>query len=71
MQAPIPTTATSVIHIIEYAERGHEYGILFNFSLFCEYIHLEYIRIHSIYGVNSAEYGIHILVVAPQEYVNI
>jgi len=41
------------------------------FSLFCEYIWLEYLRIHVIYRVNQAEYGIHILVVAPQEYVNI
>jgi len=37
------------------------------FSLFCEYNHLEYVRIHVIYR----EYGIHIRVVAPQEYVNI
>jgi len=41
------------------------------FRLFCEYIHLEYVRIHVIYRVNQAECGIHILVVAPQEYVNI
>jgi len=32
---------------------------------------LEYVRIHVIYGVNQAEYRIHILVVAPQEYVNL
>jgi len=56
---------------IEYAERRNEYGILFTFSLFCEYPRLEYIRIHGIYRVRQAEYGIHILVVAPQEYVNI
>jgi len=43
--------------------------ILFMFSLFCEYIHLEYVRIHGIYRVDQAECGIHILVVAPQEYV--
>jgi len=41
------------------------------FSLFCEYIRLEYVRIHVIYRVNQAESVIHILVVAPQEYVNI
>jgi len=41
------------------------------FSLFCEYSRLEYVRIHVIYSVNQAEYVIHILVVAPQEYVNI
>jgi len=31
--------------------------------------HLEYVRIHVIYRVNQAEYVIHILVVAPNEYV--
>ena len=56
---------------VEYAERGTEYGILFMFSLCCEYVHLEYVRIHVIYRVNKAECMIHILVVAPQEYVNI
>jgi len=59
-----------ILHV-EYTERGYEYGILFIFSLFCEYIYLEYVRIHGIYRVNQAEYGIHILVVAPQIYVNI
>jgi len=39
-------------------------------SLFCEYIHLEYVRIHAIYRVHEAEYGIHVLEVAPEEYVN-
>jgi len=56
---------------VEYAERGKEYGILFILSLLCEYSHLEYVRIHVIYRVNQAEYIIYILVVAPQEYVNI
>jgi len=56
---------------VEYAEPGEEYGILFIFSLFCEYIQLEYVRIHVIYRVNQAGYGIHIRVVAPLEYVNI
>ena len=55
---------------VEYTERGKEYDTLFMLSLFCEYIHLEYARIHDIYGVNQAEYAIHILVVAPHEYVN-
>jgi len=55
---------------IEYAEQGKEYGILFMFSLFCEYIHLEYVRIHATYRVNQTEYVIHLLVAAPQEYVN-
>jgi len=39
-------------------------------SLFCEYIHNEYVRIHVIYRGNQAEYVIHILVVAPHENVN-
>ena len=56
---------------VEYAERGNEYGTLFIFSLFCEYSHLEYERIHAIYRDSQAEYVIHILVIAPQEYVNI
>jgi len=41
------------------------------FGVFCENIHLEYIHIHVIYRTNQAEYGIHIRVVAPQEYLNI
>ena len=56
---------------VESAERGTEYGILFIFRLFCEYMHLGYVRIHVIYRVSQAEYGIHILAVAPQEYMNI
>jgi len=32
---------------------------------------LEDVRIHVIYRVNPSEYGIRILVAAPQEYVNI
>jgi len=56
---------------VEYAEGGKEYGIPFMFSLFCKYIHLEYVRIHVIYSLDQAEYGIHILVVAPQENVKI
>jgi len=33
---------------VEYAERRKEYGILFLFSLFYEYIDLECVRIHVI-----------------------
>jgi len=55
----------------EYAERGREYGIIFVYRLFCEYIHPEYEGIRGIYRVKHAKYVIHILVVAPQEYVNI
>jgi len=65
-----PCLNVDVLHV-EYAERGNEYGILFIFSLFCEYMHLEYVRIHVIYRVDQAEHGIHVLVIAPQEYVNI
>jgi len=56
---------------VEYKEREKEYGILFIFSLFCEYMHLESIRVHVIHRDSQAEYVIHILVVAPHEYVNI
>jgi len=59
-----------VLHV-EYAGPGIEYGILFRFSLYCEYIHLDFVRIHVIYRVHQAEYVIHIRVVAPQEYVDI
>ena len=38
--------------------------------LICDYIHLEYVRIHVIYRVNQTEYVIHMLVVAPEKYVN-
>jgi len=37
----------------------------------CEYVHLEYVRIHIVYRVNQAKYVIHVLMAAPQEYVNI
>jgi len=47
------------------------YGILFIVRLLCEYMHLDYVRIHVIYSVHQAEYVIHILVVTPQEYLNI
>jgi len=70
LRKPALRFATETLHV-EYEERGKEYGLLFIFRLFCEYIQLEYVRIHVIYRVNQAEYGIHILVVAPQEYLNI
>jgi len=68
---PISTTTSTTSLYVEYAERGKEYGILFMFSLLCEYIHLECVRIHVVYRVKQAEYVIHIRVFAPQEYVNI
>ena len=55
---------------VEYAERRRKYSILFIFSLFCENIHLAYLRVPVIHRVNQAEYAIHILVAALQEYVN-
>jgi len=55
---------------VEYAAQRRQYGILFIFSLFREYIHLEYVRLPVIYRVHQAEYGTHILVAASQEYVN-
>jgi len=55
---------------VEYVERGKGYGSLFRCRLFCEYIHLEYVRIHVVYRVNQAEYAVHIRVAASQEYVN-
>jgi len=58
-----------ILHV-EYAERRRNYGILFIFSLFTEYMHLEYVRVPVIYRVNKAEYVIHIRVAASQEYVN-
>jgi len=67
---PNPATCIPYLHV-EYAERGKEYGILFIYSLFCEYIHPEHEGIRVIYRVNQAKYGIHILVVEPQEYANI
>ena len=57
--------------LVEYAKPGKQYGILFIPSLCCEYTHFENVRIRVIYRVNQAEYGIHILVVASREYVNI
>jgi len=34
-------------------------------------MYLEYVRVHVIHRVHQAEHVIHMLVVAPQEYVNI
>ena len=63
-----PFTPPICLH--EYAERGQSYCILFKCSLFCEYVHLENVRVPVTYRVNQAEYLIRILVIAPQEYVN-
>jgi len=65
-----PSSLDTLTLHIEHAERGKQYGILFLFSLFCEYIHLEYVRIHVIYRVTRAEYVIRIRMAASQEYVN-
>jgi len=61
------TTLLRTLHV-EYEERRNKHGILFIFSLFCEYIKLEYVRVHIIYTVHQAEYGIRVLVAMPQEY---
>ena len=42
-----PRPVEQTVHV-ECAERGKKYGILFIFSLFCESIHLEYVRIHAV-----------------------
>jgi len=52
-------------------EPVEECGILFICCLPCKYVHLEYVRVHVICRVHQAEYVIHLLVVAPQEYVEI
>jgi len=55
---------------VEYAGERIQYGILCIFSLFYEYGHLEHVHINVIYRIHQAEYGIHILVAASQEFVN-
>jgi len=50
---------------VEYAGGRIAYSISSIFSLFHEYTYLKYVRIHVIYRVNQAEYGIRIRVVAP------
>jgi len=53
--------------------RNEEYNTVFYSYLACfvKYMHLENVRMHVIYEVNQTEYVIHVIVVAPQEYVNI
>jgi len=58
-----------ILHV-EYAGERIKYGVLFRFGLFYECCNPAYVRIHGISRVYQAEYGIHIRVVAPQEYVN-
>jgi len=55
---------------VEYAERGKEYGILFIFRLFCEYIQPESVRMHVIYRINQVEYVIPFLVATSHEHAN-
>jgi len=69
MSLHIQMHSTPTLHV-EYAERRRKYGLLFIFSLFCEYTNREYVRVPVIYRNNQAEYGIHIHVAASQEYVN-
>jgi len=63
-------TTLSCSYMLDTRNEEIKYGILFMFSLFCEYIRLEYVRSHVIYRVDQAEYVIHILVVAPPKDVN-
>jgi len=57
---------------VEYADPRRKYVILFIFSLFCEYINLEHVRIPVIHrsSQDQVEYVIHIRVAASQENVN-
>jgi len=52
-------------------EQNHTVSYSHLACLFCEYFHLDFVRIHVIYRANQAECGIHILVVAPRESVNV
>ena len=70
MNTPLLKANAPTILYVEYAKGRIQYGILFTFSLFYEYSNLEYVHIHAIYRVNQAEYVIHVLVAASQEYVN-
>jgi len=51
----VPKASSLVVALhAEYAERRRKCEIIFRFSLFCEYIDLEYIRVPVIYRVNQA-----------------
>jgi len=67
---PPPHVNEILILHVEYAGGRIQYGILFTFSLFCEYSNLEYVHVPAMYRVNQAECVIRILVAASQEYVN-
>ena len=54
----------------ECDEQSRKYGIIYIFSLFCEYTNLEYVQVPVIYRLNQAGYVIHTRVAASQEYVN-
>jgi len=54
---------------VEYAKRRIKCDILFIFSLFHEYIPLEYVRVRVIYRVYQAEYGIRFLAAVSQQNV--
>jgi len=43
--------------------------ILFRFSLFCDYMNLEYVRMHAIDRAHQADYANRVPVAARQEYV--
>jgi len=46
-----------------------KYGVRFIFGLFCEFSNLEPVWLPVMVRVHQAEYGIHILVAASQEYL--
>jgi len=45
--------------------------VFYSYSTGFVYSYLAYVHIYVIYRVNQAEYVTHILVVAPQAYVNV
>jgi len=59
-----------VILHVKYAEQRLKYGILFIFSPFYGHINLAYVRVPVISRVHQAEYTIHVLLAASQEYAN-
>jgi len=57
-------------YVLNTRSDGHKSGIRLTSSLFCGYSNLEYVLIYVICRATQAECVIHILVTAPQEYVD-
>jgi len=70
-RSPLNTFHTHTAASMKRDRRKSLYGILFIFSQFYEYSTLEYLHVPILYRVHQAEYVIHILVAASQEYVNV